>query len=403
MKSWILVVPNKRKIRFAYLSGPVDGVEVYKAWSKDATLEYFGTSYLRQFFQACENYSAEGYVVTTLQGSYSRQCLGNFIIENRPTPTELSGLRYHIAYIIWTIKILPCMVRFRPDILVLTVGRSYWFFLSVLKLLGVVIIPAQHDSLWKRFSPLKKLSWRVLGYLDALFFRTCVNEVMVAAESTADQVRTLVAGKKVQIEVFLPTYRRKQFSSVLPSDFSIRPFQVMFMGRIVSNKGIYDLVEVASSLDPKEFHFHVCGEGPELSALRKKVEEEGLKAIVSCHGFLDRKKLYNIFDQAHAVIVPTTTDFEEGFNMVCAEAVLSGRPVITSAVCPALAYIKDAAIEVQPNDVKGYRDALVQLATYRKLYEEKRDACYTLQEQFYDERNSWGAKLDILLKKYISE
>ena len=37
-----------------------------------------------------------------------------------------------------------------------------------------------------------------------------------------------------------------------------------------------------------------------------------------------------MFRQAHVLIVPTTTDFIEGFNQVVVEGVLAGRPVITS-------------------------------------------------------------------------
>ena len=66
------------------------------------------------------------------------------------------------------------------------------------------------------------------------------------------------------------------------------------------------------------------------------------------------------FASSHAVIVPTTSRFEEGFNMVCAEAILAGRPVITSAVCPALAYIREAAIEVQPDNIDQYYQAILQ-------------------------------------------
>ena len=53
-----------------------------------------------------------------------------------------------------------------------------------------------------------------------------------------------------------------------------------------------------------------------------------------------------MYDDAHVVIVPTTSDFIEGFNKVVAEAVLAGKPVITSSVCPALEYVRDAVIEV---------------------------------------------------------
>jgi glycogen synthase len=393
---------DARKIlRFAYLSGPVDALKVYEAWAKGEPLEYFGTSYLKQFYQTCADFEAEGYVVTTLPEDYNCQDIGSFVLENRPTPTS-QGIRYHLAYSFWIIKIVAALIRFRPKVLLITAGHNYWIFLSVLKLFGVVIIPAIHDSLWKRFAPLK-LSSRFLLRVEALFFFCCVDEVIVAAESTAEQVRTLVPRKNINIEVFLPTYPRQQFASVRTADFGVRPFNIFFMGRIETNKGIYDLVEVASFFNrPHEFQFHICGEGSELDSLRRRIEQRGLSALLTCYGFLDRKELYALLDRSHVVIVPTTTDFEEGFNMVCAEAILCGRPVITSAVCPALVYIKDAALEVPPNDIDGYRQAITTLSASRDLYEQKRAACERLQGQFYETNNSWAAKLRKVLKNYVA-
>lgn len=393
---------KEKRIRFAYLSGPVDALNVYNAWASRTPLEYFGTSYLWQFYQVCADNDAEGYVITTLPGSYSCQNAGTFLIENRPTPAGLSGLSYHLAFFIWILNIVPRIIRFRPHVLIVTAGHNYWIVLSILKLFGIAIVPAIHDSLWKRFSPLKA-SWRILRRFEALFFACCINETIVAAESTADQVRTLVPSKDIQIEVFLPTYTPEQFASIRSIDFDARPFRVLFMGRIETNKGVYDLVEIAAALDPKVFHFDICGDGSELQSLRRKIETRGLNCILTCHGFLDRNDLYALLDQVHVVIVPTTTDFEEGFNMVCAEAILYGRPVITSAVCPALTYIRDAAIEVTPNDIGKYREAVIRLATDRNIYEQKRLACKVLQKQFYDPRNSWDAKLRLVLKNHLDK
>jgi glycosyltransferase involved in cell wall biosynthesis len=104
-----------------------------------------------------------------------------------------------------------------------------------------------------------------------------------------------------------------------------------------------------------------------------------------------------MFSRAHAVIVPTRTDFVEGFNQVVVEAVLSGRPVVTSAVCPALSYVRDAVVEVPPNDVKGYTDALLKLCKDHDFYEEKRLGCLGVQQPFYDISQGWGATLKSIL------
>ena len=87
--------------------------------------------------------------------------------------------------------------------------------------------------------------------------------------------------------------------------------------------------------------------------------------------------------------------------MVCAEAILAGRPVITSAVCPALAYIREAAIEVQPDNIDEYYQAILQLYDDTELYKQKQSACVTLQGQFYNAKNSWAEKLRILLNKHV--
>ena len=73
------------------------------------------------------------------------------------------------------------------------------------------------------------------------------------------------------------------------------------------------------------------------------------------------------------------------------------RPVVTSSVCPSLYYMGDAAIEVPPNDIQAYGDALLALYKNKQLYEQKRRACLQVQEQFYDKNKSWGFALESIL------
>ena len=106
-----------------------------------------------------------------------------------------------------------------------------------------------------------------------------------------------------------------------------------------------------------------------------------------------------IMGRCHAAIVPTKSDFTAGFEMTCSEAILSGRPLITSAVCPALEYVKEAAIEVRPDDVQGYQMAIIALASDRELYDRKRAACDPLSTQFFDPLNSWLHAMRLAVKR----
>ena len=108
-----------------------------------------------------------------------------------------------------------------------------------------------------------------------------------------------------------------------------------------------------------------------------------------------------IYQGADITIVPTTKDFIEGFNKTLAESILAGKPAITSSVCPALSVLEKAVIEVSPEDTRAYTDAILKLRSDKELYEQKCKACLKLQEQFYDESNSWGTKFMQVLVNYM--
>jgi glycogen synthase len=390
-------------MRIAYLSGPVDGVNVLNTWKARQELAYFGASPLTDFFELCADFGAQGYVITTLDSGYSCYRTENVLIENRPPPSQYSGMRYHIANAFWLIGLLPKILRFRPHMLVITAAQNYWFLLAALKLRKITIVPAIACTLWPQYRP-QRASLKILLRLNRLFFRHCVDAIMVASEDIAVQVRMLLGGRALHFATFLPMYRRSQFMSFHSADLDQRPFRIFFAGRIETNKGVYDLVKIAQSLEkrtPRRFHLDICGDGSELARLRQHIAELRLTDMITCHGFCNRDSLSVLMQASHLVIVPTTTQFEEGFNMVCAEAILAQRPLVTSAVCPALAYVNDAAIEVPPDDVEAYCNAVFELSNDRTLYETKQKACKALQEQFYDVSNSWGAKLHEILVKVL--
>jgi glycosyltransferase involved in cell wall biosynthesis len=129
------------------------------------------------------------------------------------------------------------------------------------------------------------------------------------------------------------------------------------------------------------------------------VKVAGIERTFICHGYCHKQHMQEIFGRSHIVVVPTRTDFSEGFNRVVCESILSNRPVVTSAVCPALSYVKEAVVEVPPDDVKAYGDAILNLYRDRELYEQKRLACQIVQEQFYNPSKGWGAALKSILLK----
>ncbi len=177
---------------------------------------------------------------------------------------------------------------------------------------------------------------------------------------------------------------------------AVLPFRVLFAGRVEHDKGVFDLLEIAKSFVSsgiKDIIFDICGNGSALESLRQQAKQANIDEFFICHGHCNKPQMREMFGKSHVVIVPTRTDFIEGFNRVVSESILSSRPVITSAVCPALSYVLEAVIEVPPNDVKAYANAVLELYNNSNIYKQKCLASLRLQDQFYDINNSWGAVL----------
>src|SRR5262249_36559813 len=79
LRSEQAALPQQKKLRIAYLSGPCDAPAVFAEWSEGRPADYFGSNYMKQFLQVSTELNAESYVITTLPGKYSICKKGQFI------------------------------------------------------------------------------------------------------------------------------------------------------------------------------------------------------------------------------------------------------------------------------------------------------------------------------------
>jgi glycosyltransferase involved in cell wall biosynthesis len=145
---------------------------------------------------------------------------------------------------------------------------------------------------------------------------------------------------------------------------------VGFIGRIERSKGVFDVLEAVHRLRSAghAVELHCCGDGSARSELVAQIEQRGLGAAVTSHGWCDQTQLAAIMADLHVVVAPTRGDFVEGFNMVVVEALLAQRPVITSRTCPALEYVRGpATVEVGVESVDELTEALRRFAVDRRL------------------------------------
>jgi glycosyltransferase involved in cell wall biosynthesis len=384
-----------RPLRILYAAGPGNVLGTYGHWKEGRDdPSQVSVTYSGQFYDVCRDLGADGYVIASCH-TPGRLHDGRFRIEHRPVPFESGpGGLYHLGQVWAAVRLVASALAFRADVAVVCNGSCHWFPLSVLPLVGVQVVPSLHCVLWPK-NRLPAGVRALVGRLDAPFFGRAALAVLSASRDIARQLALMTRGRCRRVVEFLPTYRPGTFSASEPP-VPRRPFRVFFAGRVETNKGVFDLLEIArrfGAAGRTDIEFDLCGDGSALPELRRQAEAAGLTGRFRCHGHSTRAVMRQMFDRAHVVIVPTTSDFIEGFNQVVAEGVLAGRPVVTSDVCPALDYVRDAVVEVAADDVQGYAEAVLKLCDDEAFYAARRRGCAAAQAQFYDVRRGWAAAL----------
>jgi glycosyltransferase involved in cell wall biosynthesis len=275
-------------------------------------------------------------------------------------------------------------------------GSAHYFALASFRLMGVPIAVNFHNTLWPNGFEPKRLIPRSIRFLDGLFFRWVAVGTIGVSPECGRQAQEL-AGQGLPFFGYRCQFRRDEFS--IHHGHERSPFRVIFVGRVERNKGALDIAAMAEKLRDRSgipIVFEVCGTGNALPELKRLVQEKRLSDRVIVHGRLPRSELFALYSRAHAVIVPTRSDFSEGLPAVCAEAVLFGLPVVTSRLSNAIPVLGPAIMEAEPEDVESYVGAIRKLAEDNTTFLRLCNACPELARQFVDRDQSYPAALDLL-------
>ena len=102
---------------------------------------------------------------------------------------------------------------------------------------------------------------------------------------------------------------------------------VLYVGRLVQEKGVQNLIEATQHLRDLNMKFIVVGEGYLKEELIRRVNELGLAQRVYVTGFLETETIRGLFRTADACVIPS---LYEPFGIVALEAMAAGAPIVTS-------------------------------------------------------------------------
>jgi glycosyltransferase involved in cell wall biosynthesis len=306
--------------------------------------------------------------------------------------------RFHLGRLWYGAQLAWRAWRFKADLAVIDSGTTHYFVLALFRLFGIAVAVNFHNVRWPQGYPPRKPLGRLIRRLDSWFFRSIASAALGCSAECAIQAR---ADRASHLRYFgwCGQYRRSVFANAEPP-VERNPFRALFVGRIERSKGVFDLIEVSRLLIeecPFKVIIEVCGDGSALGELRDAVRWCGFEDRILLRGRLDGTELVQAYARTHVVIVPTRSDFSEGLPLVCAEAVLAGRPVVTNRLSNALPSLGAAIAEAQPDQPASYARAICRLAQdlayYRRLYA----ACTEVARPFLDRDCSYPAAVDRLV------
>src|SRR3989344_3334353 len=143
---------------------------------------------------------------------------------------------------------------------------------------------------------------------------------------------------------------------------------ILFVGRLVEEKGILDLINAIKYL--KDIRLQIVGEGPLKFRIIKLSKEYNIDMkFINSVDYFDMPKIYN---SCSIFCLPSKPNkiWEEQFGYSLIEAMACGKPVVSTLSGSIPEVIdKKTGILVKPGSVEELRDALIKLIEDKKLRE----------------------------------
>ncbi len=139
----------------------------------------------------------------------------------------------------------------------------------------------------------------------------------------------------------------------------------LYVGNLEPRKNLERLIEAFSRVPDKDHHLRIVGDRwYHGGAAEHTAQSLGLNGRVEFLGYVPRRDLPGLFSGATALVYPSLL---EGFGLPIVEAMACGAPVITSNNSSMMEVARDAAVLVDPRDVREITEAMARLAEDRGL------------------------------------
>jgi glycosyltransferase involved in cell wall biosynthesis len=234
-------------------------------------------------------------------------------------PWQKSELNHNHFFAEQKVKWLKRISTFSPDIFILAGVNKYTLFLFLYgKILGKNIIILT-DIWYLPFSLLKPYSQK----LRKLLYKMADHIIVTSEKGDMHIIDQGVPKKNI---IRLPfTINPLHFPKV-ETDLADKPYDLLFSGRIVSEKLPLFFAEVAAKVNEiQKIRVLVLGDGELKMEMRQKLKDLGVETTFA--GYLPQEQLQSYYKQCKLLLFPTEFDT---WGIVANEALSARVPVIIS-------------------------------------------------------------------------
>jgi glycosyltransferase involved in cell wall biosynthesis len=270
--------------------------------------------------------------------------------------------------------VASALLRARPDVL-LCGGYNY--------------VACWQASAWARRRRIPVLLWsestihdqrrrRALVEFLKRRFRTRCTAYIAAGQSSREYLvhlgaredRIFTAPDAVDVDHYATSAERaRSQAEEIRARYGLPRHYILFVGRLVKEKGVFDLLSAYSALDGKDrsqVGLVFAGDGCARSLLMEQAKVINPGCVRFC-GFVHREQLPGLYALAEALVFPTHSDT---WGMVVNEAMSCGLPIVASSVAgclPDLVADGDNGFIVPPNDIQSLTSAMARVIQNREL------------------------------------
>ncbi|WP_159904796.1 glycosyltransferase family 4 protein [Salinirussus salinus] len=193
-------------------------------------------------------------------------------------------------------------------------------------------------------------------------------------------------GTQDQYELIYHGVNIEEFSTASPAPLpeSTSQLRLLFVGRLQSGKGLFDLLNSFEMLVGRyDVDLLIAGDGPLAPDLKREVKRKSMDATIHFLGYRD--DVPRLLAAADVLVLPS---YREGTPRVISEALISGVPVVSTRVAGIPEQVTDgeSGFLIKPGDVDGLVGALDKLLGSPELRHQMARSCRSEATRFTIDR-----------------